>query len=423
MLGHFGEGSYELAAIGIAGLFTWMLMTILWPLSLGVQALASRRYGRQIDDNGVDTAHRTGQVLDNGLVTALGAVGLAFFLSLGARPLLSRLLDSQEILELALQYIAIMRIALIPNGIFFIIQGFMGAINQTKPVMYSSLLTNFLNIFLNWVLIYGNLGFPVLGIRGAALGTLLSTVVAVVYLLGVLAHRGWIREYHLFRFEGITRGVQKSIVRSALPPGIQNFFALLIFLVYQTLVEGYGAVYLAATHVLFSYFRLNKTIISGFARSASILAGNALGRGDTETAQRAITASGLVGALVALGVGITSLSFRGPLSSLFTADAQVQAIMVQGLVFFSGFYFIEALGYAFEMVFTGNGYGRYVLYSELGTNVVFILGASLLARYFFPGQVWAIWFTFGLYQVFHAFFMILGWRSRRWLMAPVESHD
>lgn len=52
MLGHYGPGSLELAAIGIAGLLTWILLTFLWPLSTGVMALASRRFGREDADTG-----------------------------------------------------------------------------------------------------------------------------------------------------------------------------------------------------------------------------------------------------------------------------------------------------------------------------------------------------------------------------------
>ena len=76
--------------------------------------------------------------------------------------------------------------------------------------------------------------------------------------------------------------------------------ALSIYMIYQTIIEDYSPVLLAATHSAFSYFRLNKTIIGGFARSAGILAGNALGRGDKGEAQKLITAAGLVSGLVLL---------------------------------------------------------------------------------------------------------------------------
>lgn len=414
MLGHFGRGSLELAAIGIAGLATWVLLTFLWPLSNGVQALASRRFGRQRPDSAEDR-QVTGQVLDNGVVAACGAVVLATAVSFLARPVLSTLLNSQEILELAMQYIRIMRFSLIPMGLFVVAQGFLGAVNRTRPVMYAGILSNVLNIALNWVFIFGNLGFPAMGIRGAALGTLCSSVVSAAYLLGVLVYQGYRQDYRLFTFRELSRKLQRDIVRIALPPGIQNAVALSVFLAYQTLIESYAPIYLAATHSIFAYFRLNKTIIGGFARSASILAGNALGRGDRQSAQAAITASGFVGMLVALVVAALTVTFRASIAALFTNDPATQVILSRGLLFFTGFYFVEALGYAFEMVFVANGYGNYVLFSEFSTNLVFIIGATLVARALFPDTVQWAWFSFGLYQIVHAGFMIAGWMRGSWL--------
>lgn len=420
MLGHYGTGSLELAAMGIAGLVTWILMTFLWPLSAGVQALASRRYGRQQADSEADRA-RTGEVLDNGLLVGVVAGLLALGVSFLARPVLGLLLSSEDILELVMEYLVIIRFSFVPMGFFMIGQGFLGAINRTRPVMYAGVLSNLLNIALNWVLIFGNLGLPAMGIQGAALGTAISTGVSALYLIGVLVVQGYRREYHLFTFRALSAKLQKDMVRVALPPGVQNILALMIFLVFQTLIEGYGAIYLAATHSIFAYMRLNKTIIGGFARAASILVGNALGRHDKAEARKIMGTLGLVGFCVAISVAVGTVLARGSIAALFTNDPATQVVLATGLLFFTGFYFMEALGYAFEMVFVGNGYGRYVLVSEFSTNVVFILGATLLVRQFFPDQVVLAWLSFGLYQVFHATFMITGFFRGRWLNVEVES--
>ena len=422
MLGHFGQGSLELGAMGIAGQFTWVLLTFLWPLSMGVQALASRRYGRQQAGNAQDS-RTTGRVLDNGLVVVGSAALLALAVSFLGRPVLDPLLSSDAILDLSMQYIAIIRFSLPLTGFFVVLQGFLGAINQTRYVMYAGILSNALNIALNWVLIFGNLGFPALGIQGAALGTTISAGVAALYLFVVLFLRGWKQEYGLFRFRGLSRTVQKDIVRVALAPGIQNILAILIFLVYQTIVESYSAVYLAATHGIFAFMRLNKTLIGGFARSASIIAGNALGRQDIEAAKSAINASGLAGLSIAGGITVLVIFSRHGIAQVFTNDPATQAALAEGLLFFAGFYFIEAIGYSFEMVFTANGYGRYVLASEFSTNILFILGATILVLHFFPGQIHLAWLAFGLYQLCHALLMILGWLGKRWFLVRVETAE
>jgi MATE family multidrug resistance protein len=155
MLGHFGEGSLELGAVGIAGLFTWILNTFLWPLSNGVQAITSRRFGRQ-DEASEESRWFTGEALDNAVITAVYAGALALLVSFLARPILSLLIQTEAILELALQYIAVMRFALLPTGLYFVIQGFFGAINRTKYIMWSGIISSLLNIALNYLFIFGN---------------------------------------------------------------------------------------------------------------------------------------------------------------------------------------------------------------------------------------------------------------------------
>lgn len=422
MLGHFGENSYELGAIGIAGLFTWILNTFLWPLSQGVQAITARRFGKQ-DHGDQASKHFTGEALDNGIVTAIYATGVALLVSFTARPILSRLIETPQILELSLDYIGIMRFSLLHTGIFFVIQGFFGAINKTRYIMYSGIMSNLLNIALNYVFIFGKFGMPRMGIKGAALGTLLSLFMASVFLIIVIIKQGYHKEYHLFSFKRLNLQIQRDIVKVALPPGIQNIIALAIFMIYQTLIEDYSPILLAATHSVFSYFRLNKTIIGGFSRSAGILAGNALGRKNKKEAHQAITAAGLAGLTIALVIALVTVVFRKYIGLIFTGSPETAAQISRALLFFVPFYFVEALGYSFEMVFTSNGYGKYVLASEFTTNMLFILGLTLFMKNFFPGQILYAWFSFGTYQVCHALLMITGYFRKKWLHVEVDSTE
>lgn len=412
MLGHYGTRSLELAAMGIAGLLTWILLTFLWPLSTGVQALTSRRFGRGDDD--------TGAVLDNGLIVAAFAGALALGVSFLAPVVLRHLVDSPGVYRLIMEYLRVIRFSLLPMGFFLVCQGFLGAVNRTRQVMVAGVISNLLNIGLNWILIFGRLGLPALGIRGAALGTTISTLGGALYMLLVLL-RGYRESYRLFSFRRLSRILQGDILRVALPPGVQNVAALSIFLIFQTLVESYGTVYLAATHTVFSYMRLNKTIIGGFARSAAILTGNALGREDVGEARALMRSASRVGFAIAAAVLLFTLAGRGAVATLFSNDGATREVIVTALLFFAPFFFMEALGYVREMILIPNGYGRYVLASEFSTNVLFILGATLVARHVAPHEVRWAWLSFGAYQLVHALLMITGAARGRWMSVRIES--
>lgn len=242
-----------------------------------------------------------------------------------------------------------------------------------------------------------------------------------MYMLGILGYR-YRRSYNLFSFQRPSRLLQRDILRIAVPPGVQNVAALSIFLVFQTLVENYGTVYLAATHTVFSYMRLNKTIIGGFARSAAILTGNALGRGDAGDARGILKSASHIGLAIATAVLLGTMFGRSAIASLFSNDSATREVIKTALLFFAPFFFVEALGYVREMILIPNGYGRYVLISEFSTNVLFILGATLLALHLSPDDVRWAWLAFGAYQLTHGLLMIVGAAREQWMRTRVESH-
>jgi MATE family multidrug resistance protein len=88
-----------------------------------------------------------------------------------------------------------------------------------------------------------------------------------------------IRPYRLLRFAHVRRTTIRDIITVMIPPAVQNIAALSIFLTYQTLVGRLGTEYLAVTGLVFTMFRINKTLVGGFAQGASILVGTVSERG------------------------------------------------------------------------------------------------------------------------------------------------
>ena len=94
--------------------------------------------------------------------------------------------------------------------------------------------------------------------------------------------------------------------------------------------------------------------------------------------------------------------------------------LVVGLRFFAPFFLVEVLAYSLEIVFTHNGWGRYVLMSEAVTNLGGIVAITALAVFVFSWGHWGAWAGFATYQVGHAVILGYGLRSGRWLHAAVE---
>ncbi len=419
MLGRLGTG--VLAAAGVGTLTAGVLYTMVWPVSLGVQALASRRFGRQTaDGDGDDAARFTGRVLGNGIAVGWCATALALVLSLLLRPALSAILKDQQTAALATQYVHIIRWSAVLLSVGLAMRGFLGAINHTRIIMVATITGNVANVFFNWILIFGKLGLPSMGIRGAALGTVLAEALLTgVFLIYILV-RASLRRYRVFRLKHVNRKAMGDIARVMIPPGVQNAAALAIFLSYQAIVERLGTDALAVTSLIFAVFRINKTIVGGFAHGTSIIVGNELGSDRKDEARGAMVAQEHVAAWIGVAVAAVLVFAPQTVLSLFALESHLLPLGVRALRFFAGFYFIEVMGYSFEIVFSHNGWGRLVLVSEFVTNVVFILGMTLMAVFVFDWGIYGAWSGFATYQIFHAAILYGGFLSGRWLSVQVE---
>ncbi|TFG65164.1 MAG: MATE family efflux transporter [Spirochaetales bacterium] len=423
MVGHLGTAA--LGSIALAGMFSAILYVMVWPVSLGCQAIASRRFGRQqaVTERPAEdaAAGKTGEVLDNAVILGLTASILAFGLSFTARPILGFLVKDDSLVSGALSYINTVRWQLPMLGFISAASGFMAAINKTKPIMIANLGGNLLNILFNYLFIYGKFGLPALGIKGAALGTVLAEALTALFLLAVILASRDKKKYRSLHFQTLNLHLIKDMVSIALPPTIQNGMALLIFLAYEGIVGRLGIGYLAVTHIVFSMFRINKTIVGGFARSTSILVGNHLGREEKKEAVACIMNCEFLAALIGISIMLLTLVFPGSIVRIFTDDTSNLVLGIKALRFFAPFFFIEILGYSFEIIFTNNGWGKLVLVSEFSTNAVFILALSLVLTQVAHGGIYSAWLSFALYQVFHALILFIGFISKKWQQVEVES--
>lgn len=417
-------GVEQLAAISMSSLFFYIFAVLVWPISIGAQAISSRRFGKLNDSPAPDKENLyifTGQVLDNAIITGaiLGIVGI---IALGAAPMvLTLLIKDKTLLPYSLGYLSIMRWVFPIIGITSAFTGFLSGIRSTKIIMITTLIPNFLNIFLNYLFIFGKFGMPVMGIKGAALGTLLANGTAPIILIIYILNSKSIQKYQVFHFKKLDLIMIKKIVKFSYPAALQNGAAFAIFLLYQSMVGGIGTVYLAATHIVFSMYRINKTIAGGLARGASILTGNALGVNDYKKANEIIIAMEKIAAVVGLLILGSVLIFPQYIVSIYTTDEQTITIGIIALRFFAIFFFAEVMGFSLEIIFQNIGWSKYVLMSEVITNVLFILTMTWLTTSVFSFGIYGAWLSFGLYQLFHALILIFGYFSKKWEKIVIEN--
>jgi putative MATE family efflux protein len=351
------------------------------------------------------------------LFSGFTAVLVSFF----ANPVLNILLDDGNVIGLAYDYIKIVRWAMPVIAVFYGIYGFIAGIGRTKTVMVASVMTNLLNVLFNYVLIYGKLGFPAMGMRGAAWGTLAAQSIGCIYFLATVLFDPVYKKYRRFSLKTINWVLIRDIGKSCIPITLQNLSNQVFFLVYESFVAGYGTIYLGIMHVLFILYWTGKMISGGFAEGASILVGNALGRKEKEEALR-YSWSGVTIAVI-IGAVIASVTFFFPetVIRIFNNDPALLEAGRYALRFLAVFFFIELFGFPFEIIFTHNGWGGFVLISDFTTNGVFLFLVSYLLINVVGVSISGAYLPFALYLVFHASVLAIGFFSKKWMVRKIDS--
>jgi multidrug resistance protein, MATE family len=410
-------GTEYLAAAAMGGLVVEILWVFAWTMAPAVQTICARRFGIQEERSPAFT----GEVFNAGLVVGAAAGILVLATSFASKAVLSGLVKNSLIVNLSMDYIVIIRWSIPISAFFYAIFGFLAGIKKTKQVMFATIGTNVLNITLNYFLIFGRLGFPVMGIKGAALGTVIAQAAGLVYFMLLIIIPKRYKVYMLFRFKGLKKSLFIDIGRTWLPLCFQYIISHAAFLVFEGLIGRFGAAPLAAMHVVLSVTWFGKAIVGGFAIGASILVGNSLGRRDKNAAVRYTYISMIIGGIIGFIIFMLCSFFPELFVRIFNSEPATLFVGKTALRFFGIFFFIAFLGHSIEMIFTHNGWSSYVFISDTVTNGIFTLAFPLIVLNVFDGGMRTAWLGYALYIVFFTVLLLAGFFSKRWTRRKVDS--
>jgi len=216
-------GTAELAAVSLGNSFVFIAMSLGIGFSTAITPLVA-------ESDGANDVKAGRSALKHGLVLCT-ILGFALFgMILLMKPLMHHMNQPQEVVELALPYLDVVAFSLIPLVIFQAFKQFSEGLSQTKYPMYATIVSNVVNITLNYLLIFGSFGFPKMGIVGAGIGTLISRIVMVVMIWYQLSSRKKFHDYVThFNFRLLELAKLKHILKLGFPSALQFFFEVAIF--------------------------------------------------------------------------------------------------------------------------------------------------------------------------------------------------
>lgn len=229
-------------------------------------------------------------------VVSAGAVSLGIELS---QNILFHLDQDPEVARLAVPYLRLMGWSLLPMVLFMALKQFTDGLEYTRTGMLLSLVSLPLNAFLNWLLIFGNWGFPRLEIAGAGWGTLITRLLTFGVLLAVVLKHPLFASYTRRQSSSwhIRRKTLVALLRIGLPSSLQISMEAGAFALSGVLIGTFGAISLAAHQIALSMAAMTFMVSLGLSQAGSIRTSNALGRKDWKKI-RAIGTSTIITALL-----------------------------------------------------------------------------------------------------------------------------
>ncbi len=324
MAGRIGTAQLAAASLGNS-IFTITLVFGLG-ISFSITPLVARADGRK-------NHTRIALILLNGLVLNTGMGVLLFLAFWGLSPFIAYLNQPAEVVRLAIPYVNILFLSMVPLMVFQAFKQFAEGLSLTRQSMYISIFANVVNVVLNYVLIYGKLGLPALGLNGAAWATFISRVLMAIMMAAFIYFSPRFGRYrHYLRRQHISWTHMSRMFKIGLPISLQMIFEMGAFSFSAVMIGWVGARDLAAHQIALNVASVTYMMASGISAAATIRVGKLRGSGDLHGAHVAGNSSLILGALFMAGSATLIILGKDLIPHLYVKDMAVHALASKLLI-------------------------------------------------------------------------------------------
>lgn len=410
MVGTLGDAA--LAAVGTGSFANFLAVAFIMGLSVGVQSMVARRLGEGRKD-------AVAVPLNGALLLAIGAgIPLSIVLYQLVPSIFPVLNRDPAVVEMGVPYLQTRIIAMTAVGMNFSFRGFWNGINQSKMYLRTLLVMHATNIVLNWLLIFGNLGFPEMGATGAGVASAIATYTGTaVYIVLAVGHA---------REGGFLRGLPDSktirtMLRLSVPNGLQqtSMAGSLVALFWIINNLGHGSGDTATAEIAAANVVVNLTLVAilpgiGLGITAASLVGQALGRCQPDDAERWGWDVVRVSAVVLGALGLPMLLIPDVILAGFLHDAATLDLARGPLRLVGASIAIDGVGMVLMNALLGAGASRTVMGVAVTVQwVVFLPAAYVIGPVLGYGLV-EIWAAQVVYRALLAAVMVVLWRRGEW---------
>lgn len=364
-LGRVGEVALGAAAMG--GLLYICVYTIAFGFSVGSQILIARR-------NGEGNYRAVGPIMWQGTAFSFGmAVCLLILMYFSAAPLIRLLITSDSIYGATYEFFTWRIWGFLFAFVNVMFRGLYIGITRTKVLTMNAVVMALVNVVLDYALVFGELGLPEMGVRGAALASVIAEASSLIFFLLYTYYKVDLKKYGLNRFGQFDLSMVLRILRISCFTMVQYFLAMAIWFVFFMALERLGQRQLAVANIVRSVYVVLLIPVQALSTTANTLVSNLIGAGGSSgvvTLLHKISRMSFLIMVVCVGLCV---AFPGGILSVYTNEEALLVESVSALYVVCGAMLIASLANVYFNGISGTGNTQAALVLEVFVQVFYAL--------------------------------------------------
>nr|WP_302467918.1 MATE family efflux transporter [Bittarella massiliensis (ex Durand et al. 2017)] len=402
-------GSYAIAAVGLTTQPKFIALAVFMSLNVAISAIVARRRG----EGDRDSANRV--LVQALIISVVLTVVISVVTVIWADPIIRLCGSAPDTHDAAVGYLRIIQGGMIFNVLSMVINAAQRGCGNTKIAMRTNLVSNGVNIVLNYLLIGGNLGFPKLGVQGAAIATVAGTICACVMSFVSVMHPGQflsIQDFFSLKFDRRNLSAIVNIGSSTLA---EQVFLRIGFLVYAVLVAKLGTTAFAAHQIGMNIMNISFSFGDGLSVAAIALVGRSLGENRRDMAKIYGGVCQRMGVLFSAAISVVCIALGTPIFMLFSREEEILRYGEMIMVIMAVITFMQVAQVVFSGCLRGAGDTKFTAVVSL-ISVTFIRpGLGYLFCYPLNMGLFGAWLGLAVDQLARFLLTYMRFHSGKWM--------
>ncbi len=383
-------GVVGLAAVGLAGSPKFALMTAIQALNVGATAVIARSRGQQ-------NRERANQVFRHAMLLNLILAVVMMVVGIWGAEWMVRFMGpdiSEQTVQLSAQYLRIQFYGFVPLCLTFTVTAALRGVGNSRiPLIYNTV-ANAVNLVCNYILIYGKLGCPALGVAGASLATVIGQTVAFIIAMVVVLRKQTYLYLGLNEKFAFDKTILSNMIQVGFPAMMEQLLMRVGIIIYTRIVSSLGDLKYATHQILLSIQSFSWLLGQAFSTASTTMVGQSLGKRRSDMAVIYLNRTRSIACWISVALVVLIILLRSVIVGLFTTDAAVIAMGAEIIFLIALGLPIQTDAFVISGGLRGAGDTRFTAMAMLVTVVVVRSVLAFLTVNVWGWELWGAWIAF-----------------------------